>query len=423
MNNKDIITLKKTNAFDVIVIGGGAAGMLASIVAAENGAQALLLEKNEVLGKKLSITGKGRCNLTNDCPVDDVLDNTPTGRRFLYSAVNGFTPRDVMSFFESIGVPIKTERGSRVFPQSDKASDIVAALERRMNSIGVVIKRCKALKLVANKDGRICGVKTSKGKINASSVILATGGVTYPDTGSTGDGYRMATDLGHTITPIRASLVPLEADTEICKRLQGLTLKNIRLSVYDDVNKHVFEDFGELLFTHFGISGPLALSASSHMRDFAGKKYHVHIDLKPALDEKKLDTRILRDFNKYSNRNFSNALDDLLSKTLIPVIIEKSLISPNTKINSINREQRLGLVRLLKSFRIDIIRPRPIEEAIITSGGIDLKEINPKTMESKLIKGLYFAGEIIDADAYTGGFNLQIAWSTANAAARAAVRK
>ena len=394
--------------------------MFAACIAADSGAKVMLLDHNDRLGKKLSITGKGRCNLTNDCSVTDVLRNVPAGSRFLHSAVNGFKPQDVMLFFESLHVPLKVERGGRVFPQSDKASDIVGALERFMKSKGVSIKRSRALGLIT-ENGNISGVKTPDGVMHTSSVILATGGMTYPSTGSTGDGYKMASELGHRITPLKASLVPLAADPETCSRMQGLTLKNVRLSVFDGGKKPVFEDFGELLFTHFGISGPLTLSASAHMRDFEKKKYYALIDLKPALDEKKLDLRIQRDFMKYSNRDFSNALYDLLSRTLIPVIIEKSGIPPETKPHSISREQRLGLGRLLKSFRIDIAGPRPIDEAIITSGGIDLVEVNPKTMESKLAGGLFFAGEILDADAYTGGFNLQIAWSTAYAAARAAV--
>ena len=403
---------------DVIVIGGGAAGMFASCIAAKSGARVLVLERNDRLGKKLRITGKGRCNLTNDCPVSEVLENIPTGGRFLHSAINGFKPSDVISFFESLGVPLKTERGARVFPQSDKASDIVDALQRYMNNSGVLIRQCRAQGILAD-NGRITGVKTSDGIIMASSVIIATGGKSYPGTGSTGDGYKMAVELGHNVTPLRGSLVPLVAEPDLCARMQGLTLKNVVLSVYDGGKKAIFEDLGELLFTHFGISGPLALSASAHMRDFNGKKYHVLIDLKPALDEKKLDLRILRDFEKYSNRDFSNALGDLLSKMIIPVIVDKSGIPPKTKPHSISREQRLRFGQLLKAFRIDIDSPRQIEEAIITSGGIDLREINPKTMESKLIKGLFFAGEILDTDAYTGGFNLQIAWSTAYAAARA----
>ena len=401
---------------DVIVIGGGAAGMLAAGVAARRGARVVLLERNSFFGKKLRITGKGRCNLTNDCSVGEVLSNIPTGGRFLHSAVNGFTPRDVMDYFTSLGVALKTERGGRVFPQSDKASDIVDALQGVLAKHGVECRHTRARELII-KDGRISGVRSASDAISCGAVILAAGGMSYPATGSTGDGYKMAEAAGHTITPLRGSLVPLAAEPELCSRMQGLTLKNVRLQAFDGSERPVFEDFGELLFTHFGISGPITLSASAHMRDFTGKKYYILLDLKPGLEEAKLDARVLRDFSKFSNRDFSNALGELLNRLMIPVIIEKSGTPPDMKVHSINREQRKGLVRLIKSFRIDIDGPRPIDEAIITSGGIELREINPKTMESKLVKGLFFAGEIIDADAYTGGFNLQIAWSTAYAAA------
>jgi predicted Rossmann fold flavoprotein len=401
--------------YDVVVVGGGAAGMLASAVAARRGARVALLESNNQLGKKLRITGKGRCNLTNECAIGEVLENIPTGRRFLQSALNGFAPRDAIELFESLGVPLKTERGGRVFPQSDDAATVADALWRYAEKSGVALVRGRARR-ITTEEGRVSGISTSVGEFCCTSAILATGGASYPATGSTGDGYKMASELGHKITPLRGSLVPLEAEADICASMQGLTLKNVRLTIRDGSKKPVFEDFGELLFTHFGMSGPLALSASAHMRDYDSKKYYALIDLKPALDEKKLDMRILRDFDKYSNRDFSNALGDLLSKTMIPVVIKKSGIHPGTKVNSISRERRLGLVGLLKAFRIDIDGPRPIGEAIITSGGIDVREINPKTMESKIIRGLHFAGEIIDADAYTGGFNLQIAWSTAHAA-------
>ena len=405
--------------YDVVVIGGGAAGMLASAIAARKGANVLLLERNGRLGEKLRITGKGRCNLTNDCSPGGVLENTPSGARFLHSAISGFTPRDVYGFFESLGVMLKTERGGRVFPQSDKASDVAGALCGLLDKSGVIVAHGRARELIA-QDGKITGVAADTGDIKCNAAILATGGVSYPATGSTGDGHKMAAALGHKITPLRGSLAPLAAEPETCARMQGLTLKNVRLYVYDGGNKPVFDDFGELLFTHFGISGPLVLSASAHMRDFGNRKYYVTIDLKPALDEKKLDLRILRDFGKYSNRDFSNALGDLVSRLMIPVIIEKSGIPPGTKVHSISRGQRLSLISLLKAFRIGIDGPRPVEEAIITSGGVELTEINPKTMESKIVRGLFFAGEIIDADAYTGGYNLQIAWSTAFAAANAA---
>ena len=393
--------------------------MLAAGKAAELGARVLLLEKNDRLGNKLRITGKGRCNLTNDRPVADVIDNIPTGGRFLQSALNRFTPRDAMALFESLGVPLKTERGGRVFPESDNAYDIVDALTRYMSRSGVILKRGRAMGINA-VNGKAASVETPDGHIKCGSVILATGGVSYPGTGSTGDGYGMAAAHGHKATPLRGSLVPLEAEPGLCSRMQGLTLKNVRLAVYDGAKKPVFEEFGELLFTHFGLSGPLTLSASAKMRDYESKKYHVLIDLKPALDEKKLDLRILRDFEKYSNRDFSNALGDLLNRLMIPVVVERSGIPPDMKVHSVTKAQRLGLVRSIKAFRVDIDGPRPVEEAIITSGGVALDGINPKTMESKLLRGLYFAGEVIDADAYTGGFNLQIAWSTAYAAAFAA---
>jgi len=404
---------------DVLVIGGGAAGMMASGTAAKNGAKVLLLEKNRKLGSKLRITGKGRCNLTNNCPVAGVLENIPNGASFLHSVLNRFTPEDTIHFFESLDVLLKTERGNRVFPQSDSAVDVVNALRRFMDENRVQVRFDRASGIVVNNN-RVTGVRTSSGTVDCDSVILATGGKSYPATGSTGDGYKMAEEAGHTVTGLRGSLVPLEAQPETCKRMQGLTLKNIRFSVFDGGKKPLFEDFGELLFTHFGISGPVVLSASAYMNDYAGKKYYAEIDLKPALDEQKLDQRILRDFEKYSNRDFSNALGDLLSRLMIPVIIDRSGISPGTKVHSITREQRLYLVRQIKGFRLDIDGPRPVEEAIITSGGIELREIEPKTMESKLVKGLFFAGEIIDADAYTGGFNLQIAWSTGFAAGNAA---
>lgn len=414
----------KKQMYDVIVIGGGAAGMLASAVAAERGLRVLLVEKNERFGMKLRITGKGRCNITNDCSIREVIDSIPTGGRFLQSALYGFTPADTMALFEKLGVPLKTERGNRVFPVSDKAADVADALRRYAASSGVVFKKCAA-KNIQTAEGRVASVITDEGIIDCKTAVLCTGGVSYPLTGSTGDGYRMAAGLGHRVITPKASLVPLEAEPEICGRMQGLSLKNVRLTVSvangiegtsDGPQKTVFEDFGEMLFTHFGVSGPLVLSASAHMRDFEIKKYVLSIDLKPALDDKKLDARLLRDFEKYANRDFSNALGDLASKIMIPVLVELSGIPADTKVHSITREQRNRLKNLFKNFKIRVIGPRPVGEAIITSGGIDTKEINPTTMESKIVKGLYFAGEVIDADAYTGGFNLQIAWSTAFAA-------
>ena len=402
--------------YDLTVIGGGAAGMLAAAVASNAALDVLLLERNDNLGKKLRITGKGRCNLTNDCSVEDSLRNIPTGNRFLHSAFNRFSPQDTMNFFEKLGVPLVTERGGRVFPKSEKASDIVEALKRNLTNSGAKWEKGRAAQILV-EDENLTVVLTTGRKIKSKSVILATGGVSYPATGSSGDGYKIAKQLGHTITPLRASLVSLVADPDTCKQMQGLTLKNVQIKVFDGGKKPIYEDFGELLFTHNGVSGPLALSASAHIREFDTKSYHMLLDLKPALDEKKLDNRILRDFEKYSNRDYANALGDLFNKTMIPVIIEKSGIPPDTKVHSISRSQRQALLSLTKEFRIDIQSLGPIEEAVITSGGVDLREINPKTMESKIVKGLYFAGEIIDADAYTGGYNLQIAWSTAYTAA------
>ena len=407
----------KKMTYDVIVIGGGAAGMLSAAMAAEFGSNVALIEKNEFLGRKLRITGKGRCNVTNNSTVRQVIDNIPTGGKFLYGAISSFTPEDVMFMFqEEMGIPLKTERGGRVFPVSDKAQDVVDALYRRVKNAGVDIIRAAAKEILTDS-GAVSGVKTDKGSYNAKSVILCTGGASYPLTGSDGSGYKMALKLGHTVIKPRPSLVPLVEDGDDCAKMQGLSLRNVAVKVFDDGKKPVFEGFGELLFTHFGISGPLALSASSHMRDFENKKYRIQIDLKPALDEKTLDARLLRDFESMHNKDFSNVLGGLASRMMIPVLIERSGIPPETKVHSITKEQRKRLLELLKCFEIKIDGPRPIAEAIITSGGVDTKEINPKTMESKLIKGLYFAGEVIDADAYTGGYNLQIAWSTARAAA------
>ena len=402
--------------YDIIVVGGGAAGMMAAAVAAERGKSVLLFEKNERNGKKLRITGKGRCNVTNNCSPKEIIDNIPTGGKFMYSSVFGFTPQDTIELFEKLGVPLKTERGNRVFPVSDRAEDIVQALNRYMQSGGVTVKRGNVTAVNA-ENGQVTGVTAYGKNFYAQNVILATGGVSYPATGSTGDGYRFASNLGHAIAEPSGSLVPLESDDQCCGEMQGLSLKNVRLTVFDGGKKPVYEDFGEMLFTHFGISGPLVLSASAHMRNFEKKKYYVSIDLKPALDEKKLDSRILRDFEKYSNRNFANALGDLATRLMIPVLISRSGIDPETKVNSITREQRRRLLELFKDFRVNITGKRHVSEAIITTGGVNLKEINPTTMESKIVNGLYFAGEIINADAYTGGFNLQIAWSTAYAAA------
>ena len=400
---------------DVVVIGGGASGMLAAAVAAERGLSVLLVEKNDSLGRKLRVTGKGRCNLTNNCSVREVLENIPTEPKFLHSAMSRLTPQDVMALFEKLGVRLKTERGNRVFPVSDNSADVVSALKKYGKKSGVTVRH-DTVKEIRTQDGAVRSVLTENGTIDCRTVILCTGGLSYPSTGSTGDGLMMAEKLGHTIIAPEPSLVPLEAEPHLCSRMQGLTLKNVTITVLDGDGKVVFEEFGELLFTHFGLSGPLVLSASAHMKANTNKKYTVRIDLKPALSEKKLDARILRDFDKYTNRDFGNALGDLLNRLMIPVVVERSGIPADTKVHSVTRAQRKKLIRQLKEFSIRIRGPRPIAEAIITSGGIDVREINPKTMESKIVRGLYFAGEVMNVDAYTGGFNLQIAWATAYAA-------
>ena len=394
---------------------------MAACAAAEKygGRAVTVIEKNRRPGRKLMITGKGRCNVTNNCDRDTLISNVPANGRFLFSAFSDFGTADTMEFFEKRGVPLKTERGNRVFPVSDKASDIVDALVNAVNKSGVKILTAKAEEILT-ENFSVTGVRTRDGEIlEADSVILATGGMSYPVTGSTGDGYEMAGRLGHTVTPLKASLVPLNVKQGFCSRLSGLSLKNVTLTVYESGRKKpVFSELGEMLFTHFGISGPLVLSASAHMRKMGSAEYVAYIDLKPALDEQKLDSRILRDFEEEKNRNFGNSLDKLLPKSIIPVIISLSGIAPDTKVNQISREQRARLCGVLKALRLDITGFRPIEEAIITGGGISVKEINPSTMESKLVSGLFFAGEIIDADAYTGGFNLQIAFSTGHLAGK-----
>ena len=401
----------------IVVIGGGAAGMMAAVSAAERRASVTLLEPNERLGKKLNITGKGRCNVTNNAPTEELLANVPRNGKFLYSVFSRFDGRDAMAFFEDLGVPLKTERGNRVFPVSDRAFDVSAALERRLKALGVTLARDRAVSLEI-ADGAVRGVAGERRRYAAEAVILATGGVSYPATGSTGEGHRMAAEAGHTVTPLRGSLVPLR-DFGVGRELQGLSLRNVGLTVYEN-NKKIYTDFGELVFTHFGVSGPLILSASAHMRRFGERAYHLEIDLKPALDEQTLDRRLLSDFEKYANHDFCNALDDLLPKKLIPVIVRLSEIDPRQKVHDITREQRRGLLTVLKHFPVVIAGPCPVMDAIVTSGGVKVGEINPNTMESKLVKGLYFAGELIDVDAYTGGFNLQIAWATGRAAGFAA---
>ena len=400
----------------IVIIGGGPAGLKAALTAAsryKDKAEICIMEKNERFGRKLMITGKGRCNVTNNCDLDTLIANVPKNGRFLYSAFSSFLPQDTMKYFETMGVTLKTERGNRVFPQSDKAVDIVDALVKGLKPLGIKQIHVKA-KSIKIKGEKVAGVELEDGQvIEADSVVLATGGMSYPVTGSTGDGYRMAKDLGHTVTELKPSLVPLNCHEGFCSRLAGLSLKNVTLSVFDgDKKKPIFKEMGEMLFTHFGISGPLVLSASAYLKKMGKAKYKAVIDLKPALTVEQLDKRILRDFENEKNKDFANSLDALLPKSIIPVIIERSGIAPREKVNQISREQRTDLCRAIKEFTLNITGFRPIEEAIITSGGVSVKEINPSTMESKLIRGLFFAGEIIDVDAFTGGFNLQIAFST-----------
>ena len=404
----------------VIIIGGGAAGLFAAISAAENGADVTIIEKNDRCGKKLRITGKGRCNVTNDCSTEEFLQNVPSNPRFLYSALSVLSTQDVKDFFESEGVPLKTERGRRVFPVSDKAQDIVSALVSACIARGVKIINEKVLSLIIS-DNTVKGVVTDCGEHLADAVIVCTGGRSYTRTGSDGDGYTFAKAAGHTVTPLLPSLVPIVCAGKLCPSLQGLSLKNVSLSITDkNTKKEIYSDFGEMMFTHFGITGPMVLSASAHIPDISSGRYEAHINLKPALDEKTLDARILSDFSKYSNKDLINALDDLLPKKLIPVVVSLSKIDPRKKINSITREERQSLIDVIRDLRLSLTGFRPLEEAIITKGGVSVKEIDPKTMASKKCAGLYFAGEVIDVDAYTGGFNLQIAFSTGKLAGRSA---
>jgi len=404
----------------IIVIGGGAAGLMAAYSSATMGADVTVLERNGVCGKKLRITGKGRCNVTNDCTLEEFLANVPTNPRFLYSALNRLSPQDTKAFFEDEGVPLKVERGRRVFPVSDKAQDIVDALCGACKRAGVRIRTARVRSLIV-EDGRAVGVRTDDGEYHADAVIVATGGKSYPRTGSDGDGYALARSVGHTVTPILPSLVPIVSDSKICPALQGLSLKNVSLCIVQKQSgKKIYEDFGEMMFTHFGLTGPMVLSASAHIPDISSGGYEAQIDLKPALDEKTLDERILSDFRKYANKDFANSLGELLPQKLIPVVISLCAIDPHKKVNAITKEERRGLVEILKCLRISLVGFRSITEAIITKGGVSTKEISPKTMESKLCAGLYFAGEVIDVDAYTGGYNLQIAFSTGVLAGEAA---
>lgn len=405
---KNTMSINNMEKYDVIVIGGGPAGMMAAGTAANNGKRVLLIEKNDMLGRKLRITGKGRCNITNTADDETFFDNLPKNSKFMFSSYYNFNNYAVIDFFNMLGVETVEERGGRVFPKSEKAIDVVNAMIKFIKDAKVSAKKDKATKILT-KDNTVFGVKCESGEYFADNVIIATGGRSYPLTGSTGDGYRFAKELGHTVTEIRPSLVPVETKDSWCRELQGLSLRNISIKLVKD-SKEIFSDFGEMIFTHFGVSGPVILSASAHITDKS--QYKIIIDLKPALDEKTLDKRILRDFESFSNKNFSNALDELLPKKLIPVIVGLSGISPHKKVNMITKEERETLLKLLKNLTMTVKRLRPIDEAIVTRGGIAVNEINPSTMESKLVKGLYFCGEVIDVDAYTGGYNLQIAFST-----------
>lgn len=394
------------------MIGAGPAGMMAARVAAEAGAAVTLYERNDRPGRKLRITGKGRCNVTNDCDTTEFLTNVPTNPRFLYAALANFSTQDTKDFFENCGVPLKTERGRRVFPVSDHAQDIVDALANRCRADGVrfVYTRVKGLTLA---EGRVCGVETERGSEPASAVIIATGGRSYPLTGSTGDGYAWARAAGHTITELHPSLVPIVCEGNLCGRLQGLSLRNVAMKITrTDNGKTVYEDFGEMMFTHFGMTGPMILSASARLPDLVPGRYAAHFDLKPALDEKQLDARLISDFTKYANRDFLHGLDDLLPQKLIEPMVETTGIDQRKKINSLTREERHTVISCLKDFTVRLSGFRPIDEAIVTKGGVSVKEIDPRTMASKKCEGLYFAGEILDVDAYTGGFNLQIAFAT-----------
>lgn len=401
----------------VLIIGGGAAGLMAAGQAARSGLEVTVVERNPRMARKVMITGKGRCNVTNACSVEDCVANIPGNGRFLYSALSAFSPADTMALFECLDVPLKTERGNRVFPVSDKAVDIVDALVRYAREGGCRFRQGRAVRLLLD-DGVCCGVELEGGeRLEAFAVAVCTGGLSYPQTGSTGDGYVLARQAGHTVLPQRPSLVPLESGDGFCQRLQGLSLKNCGLTVFDrTADRILYRDFGEMLFTHFGVSGPMILSASAHMRDMTPGRYVLSVDLKPALSPEQLDARLLRELEQEKNRDFGNMLGTLLPRKLIPVAAERAAIPPERKCHTVTREERRRLGRLLKDFSIGITGFRPIAEAVVTAGGVSVKEVNAKTMESKLVSGLYFAGEVLDVDAYTGGFNLQIAFATGMAA-------
>lgn len=400
---------------DIIIVGGGAAGCFAAVWAARFGKSVIVFEKNERLGRKLRITGKGRCNVTNNSPVEEHMRNIPVNSRFLYSAYSSFDAESTMAFFEELGVPLKTERGNRVFPVSDNAHDIADALAREMKKLGVKVVNAQVTHLLA-ENGAVRGVRAGGREYESGSVLIACGGKSYPATGSTGDGYKLAESVGHTVTELKPCLVPLVSPDKYCAELMGLSLRNVTLSLYDG-NKEIFSELGEMLFTHFGVTGPLVLSASSHIKDMKPNRYTLKIDLKPGLTPEKLDERIQRDFSENLNRDFVNGIRKLLPAKLLPIAARLAEIPEELKINSVTKEQRRRFGELIKAFPVRISAFRPIDEAIVTGGGVSVKEINPKTMESKLVSGLFFAGEVIDTDAYTGGFNLQIAFSTAYSAA------
>ncbi len=404
----------------VLVIGAGPAGMMAAGAAAENGADVILFEKNHVVGRKLAITGKGRCNITNFCDTDEFIAHLTANPRFMYSAINQFSCYDTVAFFEERGLHTKVERGNRVFPESDKAADVVDCLYDWLeeNRVQILNKEVKGLIL---NDGAVKGVRLNDREVFADAVIVTCGGLSYPATGSTGDGYTFAKSAGHTVTPLLPSLVPLVSDDGDVPELQGLSLKNIAIHVFDNnSDKEIYDDFGEMLFTHFGVSGPVILSASAHMRQMSPNRYTIYIDLKPALDDDTLDKRILRDLSEFANKDIGNSLSKLLPKKLIPVVLNRAGIDPHTKCNNLTAEKRRAMLDVLKRFKVSIRSFRPIKEAVVTHGGVDVRDVDPRTMQSKLTRDLYFAGEVLDLDAYTGGFNLQIAYATGRLAGTSA---
>ena len=403
--------------YDLVVVGGGAAGLMCACQAAGSGCSVAIVDGNRQLGRKVRITGKGHCNVTNACSVRDFMNSVPGDGRFLYSALNRFSPEDVMAFFEENGVPLKTERGNRVFPVSDNANDIADCLVRLCREAGVTVLRTRADSILLS-EGSVSGVHAAEGVLSCTSAALCTGGLSYPLTGTDGTGYRIARILGHQITPLRPSLVPLESGDPFCAVLQGFSLKNVTLRAYED-DRLIFSELGEMLFTHFGVSGPLVLSASAHMRHFGSASYRLEIDLKPGLDEEKLDARILRDLAAAPKKTVGNLMPGLTGRSMAPVVLELAGVPGEVPANSLTQGQRAAIRHVLKAFPVSVRGTRPVEEAIVTAGGVSTKEVDPRTMQSKLVPGLYFAGEILDLDAYTGGSNLQIAWSTGYVAGNA----